>query len=79
MYKKGDLIIVRGRALSRDDNAFFIGVVVADEINRRFTKQYDDMWGTQELIWEKVYKVLVRGKIEDIHYYHIKGKLNEKI
>ena len=72
-YKKGDLVVLRGRALSLDDNAFSIGIIVSCQ-NKRKTKEYDDFWNTKELIWEKVYKVLVQGKIQNIYYYHIKGK-----
>ena len=72
-YKKGDLVIVRGRALSKNDNAFFIGVVLSEH-NKRCTKEYDDLWRTKELIWEKVYKVLAQGRIINVTYYDIKGK-----
>ena len=66
--------MLRGRALSMNDNAFFVGMILSSEKEKRHTKQYDDMWHTKELIWEKVYKVLVQGKIVDVSYYHIKGK-----
>ncbi len=73
MYKQGDLVIVRGRALSQDDNAFFIGVVLSGK-KKRHVKEYDDLWCTKELIWEKVYKVLTQGKVININHYDIKGK-----
>ena len=73
MYKQGDLVIVRGRALSQDDNAFFIGMVLSGK-ESRYVKEYDDLWCTKELIWEKVYKVLTQGKIININHYNIKGK-----
>ena len=73
MYKQGDLVIVRGRALSQDDNAFFIGVVLSGK-EKRHVKEYDDLWCTKELIWEKVYKVLTQGKVININHYDIKGK-----
>ncbi len=72
-YKQGDLIILRGRALSMNDNAFSIGVVLS-ATTKRYTKEYDDLWCTKELIWEKVYKVLTQGKIVSVTYYDIKGK-----
>jgi len=72
-YEKGDLVIVRGRALSKNDNAFFVGVVLSEH-DRRYTKEYDDLWCTKELIWEKVYKVLAQGRIINVTYYDIKGK-----
>ena len=72
-YKKGDLVIVRGRALSKNDNAFFVGVVLS-EYNKRYTKEYDDLWCTKELVWEKLYKILAQGRIIDVTYYDIKGK-----
>ena len=72
-YKTGDLIIVRGRALSQSDNDFSVGVVLSS-FDKRITKEYDDMWNTKELIWEKVYKVLTQGRILDVNYYDIKGK-----
>ena len=72
MYKQGDLVIVRGRALSQDDNAFFIGMVLSGK-ESRYVKEYDDLWCTKELIWEKVYKVLTQGKIININHYDIKG------
>ena len=56
-----------------NDNAFFVGVILSEH-DKRYTKEYDDLWNTKELIWEKVYKVLVQGKIVDVSYYHIKGK-----
>lgn len=73
-YKKGDLVLLRGRALSGDDNAFFVGVILSDEKEKRYTKEYDDLWNTKELIWEKVYKILTQGKILNVNYYDIKGK-----
>ena len=72
-YKKGDLVIVRGRALSKNDNSFFVGVVLS-EYNKRYTKEYDDLWCTKELVWEKLYKILAQGRIIDVTYYDIKGK-----
>ena len=72
-YSCGDLVLLRGRALSKNDNAFFVGIILS-ESNRRTTKEYDDLWNTKELIWEKVYKVLTQGKIVNITYYDIKGK-----
>ncbi len=74
-YKTGDLIILRGRALSLDDNAYAIGVII-DSKNKRKVKEYDDMWNTKELIWEKVYNVLVQGRVINISYYDIKSKAN---
>ena len=74
-YKTGDLVLLRGKALSMNDNAFFVAVILS-EYDRRFVKEYDDLWCTKELIWEKVYKVLCQGKIRDVYYYHIKGKIN---
>ena len=71
-YKKGDLILLRGRALSKSDNAFFVGVVLAEKA-KRYTKEHDDLWNTKELIWEKAYKVFTQGKILTVTYYDIKG------
>jgi len=73
-YKKGDLVLLRGRALSKSDNAFFIGMVLSEH-NKRYTKEYDDLWNTKELVWEKVYKVLAQGKVVNVTYYDIKEKL----
>ena len=73
MYKQGDLVIVRGKALSQDGNAFFIGMILSGK-EKRYVKEYDDLWCTKELIWEKVYKVLTQGKIININHYDIKGK-----
>ena len=72
-YEKGDLVIVRGRALSLGDNAFSIGVVLSSR-GKYITKEYDDLWNTKELIWEKMYKILTHGKIINVSYYDIKGK-----
>lgn len=63
--------------MSLPDNAFSIGVIVS-ESNKRYTKEYDDMWCTKELIWEKVYKVLTHGRIIDVTYYQIKGKVESE-
>ena len=73
-YRKGDLVIVRGRALLKNDNAFSIGVVLSKS-KKHVVKEYDDLWCTKELIWEKVYKVLTQGRIIKVNYYDIKGKL----
>ena len=73
-YETGDLVIVRGRALSENDNAFFVGIVIEAK-EKRYTREHDDMWNTKELIWEKVYKVLVQGRIIDVNYYNIEGTL----
>ena len=70
-YKAGDLIILRGKALSRNKNNFSIGVVLASN-EVRTVKEHDDLWCTKELIWEKVYKVLTQGKIVNVTYYDIK-------
>ena len=59
-----------------NDNAFFVGIVLSHKKNTQ-TITHDDLWNTKEFIWEKVYKVLVQGKIRDISYYNIKEKLNE--
>lgn len=72
-YKKGDLVLLRGRALSMNDNAFFVGMVLSEH-DKRYTKEYDDLWNTKELIWEKVYKILAQGRIINVSYYDIKGK-----
>ena len=61
--------------MSKDDNAFFVGVVL-DDSKKRVINEYDDLWNTKELVWEKMYKILCHGKIRDIHYYHIKGKID---
>ena len=74
-YDAGDLVIIRGRALSLSDNAFSIGMILSSR-DKREVKEYDDMWNTKELIWEKVYKVLVQGKILNVNYYDIKGHAN---
>ena len=74
-YKKGDLVVLRGRALSKQDNAFFVAMVLS-ESDKRYTKEYDDLWNTKELIWEKVYKVLVQGKILNVTYCDIKCHAN---
>ncbi len=58
-----------------NDNAFFVAVILS-EYDRRFVKEYDDLWCTKELIWEKVYKVFTQGKIVSVTYYDIKGKAN---
>ena len=42
-YQKGDLVLLRGRALSMNDNAFFVGMILSSEKEKRHTKQYDDM------------------------------------
>ena len=55
------------------DNAFFVGVILSEK-ERRYTKEYDDLWCTKELVWEKVYKVLAQGRIISVTYYDIKGK-----
>lgn len=65
--------MLRGRALSQNDNAFFVGIVVGEK-DIRYTRELDDMWNTKELIWEKVYKVYAQSKILDVTYYDIKGK-----
>ena len=57
------------------DNAFSIGMILSSR-DKREVKEYDDMWNTKELIWEKVYKVLVQGKILDVTHYNIKGYAN---
>jgi len=74
-YQCGDLVIVRGRALSKDDNAFFVGMVLS-ESNKRLVKEYDDMWNTRELVWEKVYNILTQGRIISVTYYDIKGRVD---
>ena len=74
-YKKGDLVVIRGRALSLDNNAFSFGVVLSSN-KKRTVKEYDDLWCTKELIWEKVYKVLTQGKIVNVTYYDIKCHAN---
>ena len=66
-YSRGDLVLLRGRALSMNDNAFFVGMILSEN-ERRYTKEYDDLWCTKELIWEKVYKVLTQGKIISVTY-----------
>ena len=40
-----------------DDNAFFVGVILSAS-EKRYTKEYDDLWNSKEFIWEKVYIVL---------------------
>lgn len=65
--------MLRGRVLSMNDNAFFVGLVVSEK-EKRYTKEYDDLWNTKELVWEKVYKVLAQGRIISVTYYDIKGK-----
>ena len=72
-YNQGDLVLLRGRVLSMSDNTFFVGVIISRS-EKRYTKQYDDLWNTKELIWEKVYKVLTQGKIISVTYYDIKGR-----
>ena len=72
-YKSGDLVLLRGRVLSQNDNTFFIGIVLGTKENK-YTREIDDLWNTKELIWEKVYKVLTQGKIININHYDIKGK-----
>ena len=72
-YESGDLVILRGRVLSKGDNTFFFGIVVGEK-EIRYTKEHDDMWNTKELIWEKVYKVYAQSKIINVSYYDIKGK-----
>ena len=49
--------------------------MILSEKNRRYTKEYDDLWCTKELIWEKVYKVMAQGRIIDVNHYSIEGKL----
>lgn len=72
-YNLGDAVIINEKAL--DDSAFFVGIVLqAKKVSR--TKEYDDLWGTKELVWEKVYKIYAQGKIQNIHHYKIRGKLN---
>ena len=65
--------MLRGRALSMDDNAFFVGVILSEK-EKRYTKEYDDLWNTKELVWEKVYKVFTQGKILSVTHYDIKGR-----
>ena len=65
--------MLRGRALSLNDNAYSIGMIISSS-EKRFTKEYDDLWCTKELVWEKVYKVLTLGRIINVNYYDIKGK-----
>jgi len=72
-YDPGDLVILRGRVLSRNDNTFFVGIVVGEK-DIRYTRELDDMWNTKELIWEKVYKVLAHSRILEVTFYDIKGK-----
>ena len=72
-YKSGDLVLLRGRGLSQNDNTFFIGIVLGAKENR-YTREIDDLWNTKELIWEKVYKVYSQSRILDVTYYDIKGK-----
>lgn len=72
-YQRGELVLLRGRALSMDDNAFFVGVILSEK-RKRYTKEYDDLWNTKELVWEKMYKVLTQGKIINVTYYDIKGR-----
>jgi hypothetical protein len=74
IYKTGELIIIRRKALSQD-SAFSIGLILSTQENR-MTKTHNDLWNTKELIWEKVYKVLTLGKIISINYYDIKGKVS---
>ena len=74
-YNTGDLIILRGRALSLDDNAYAIGVIINSKQKRK-VKEYDDLWCTKELVWENVYKVFAQGRIINISYYDIKSKAN---
>jgi|TARA_R110000824_G_scaffold53018_1_gene147059 hypothetical protein len=71
-YTSGDLVVIRGRALSKDDNAFAIGVIIEDS-TKKYIEEYDDMWNTKEVIWEKMYKVLTQGKIINVSYCDIKG------
>jgi len=66
-------VLLRGRALSMNDNAFFVALILS-ESEKRITKEYDDLWCTKELVWEKVYKVLTQGRIISVNYYDIKGK-----
>ena len=56
-----------------NDNAFFVGVILEGK-EKRYTKEYDDLWCTKELVWEKVYKVLTQGRIISVNHYDIKGK-----
>ena len=72
-YDPGDLVLLRGRVLSKNDNTFFVGMIVSGK-EKRYTKEYDDLWNTKELVWEKVYKVLTQGRIISVTYYDIKGK-----
>lgn len=72
-YKSGDLVLLRGRVLSQNDNTFFIGIVLGTKENK-YTREIDDLWNTKELIWEKVYKVYSQSRILDVTYYDIKGK-----
>lgn len=65
--------MLRGRALSMDDNAFFVAMILSETENR-YTIERDDLWCTKELIWEKMYKVLTQGRILNVTYYDIKGK-----
>ena len=60
--------------MSKNDNAFFIGIIL-DDIRKTETREINDLWNTKQFIWEKVYKVLVHGTIKQISYYHIKGRL----
>ena len=66
-------MLLRGRALSTNDNAFFVAMILSAS-EKRYTKEYDDLWCTKELVWEKVYKVLTQGRIISVNYYDIKGK-----
>jgi len=68
-YKKGDLIVVRGRALKNNANTFSIGVVLSN------CEKHKSLGNRKELIWAKVYRVLTQRRIIEITYYDIKGKI----
>ena len=74
-YTVGDLVIVKTRALSQSDSAFFVGLILTNQKDKRSVREHDDMWCTKELIWEKVYKVMAQGRIIDVNHYSIEGKL----
>lgn len=74
LYSKGDLIIVRGRALSENDNAFFVGIVL--DVDASFkTMVVNDLWKTKKRNNTVLYKVIMQGKIKTLTDNLIKGKL----
>ena len=50
-YSQGDLVIVRGRALSAGDNAFFVGIILGqEELSPSADMNTDSLVNIQDII-----------------------------